>query len=436
MPHFSHILSGGFSFMERKTQIAIVFLLAMLVLAGCQGKQSQTRDSGDVTLKVGVWDKNQERGISAVLKDFTAETGVRAQVEITPWTEYWTLLEAAATGGTLPDVFWMHSNQAQRYGTNGMLMDLTGRIAKSSVADMSNFPQELVNLYTFSGKHYAIPKDLDTIALWYNKKFFDEAGLAYPDETWTWDTLKNAARKLSDPMNNRYGMDFHPNEPQQGWGNEIYQNGGYVISDDKKRSGFDDPATIAAMEYVVSFVKEGLSPPLSITTENGVDALLQSGIIAMAQFGSWMLSSFRENDYIRENCDMTVLAGSNSGKRATIYNGLGWVASANTKYPEEAWKLLEFFSREDTQRKLSESGIAISAFKGTAEPFIQSFPEFNVKAYIDQIPYAVFRPYSKNTVVWEEMSTQVLNDAWSGTRPVADVCRDIAQRMNAMLADE
>jgi multiple sugar transport system substrate-binding protein len=93
-------------------------------------------------------------------------------------------------------------------------------------------------------------------------------------------------------------------------------------------------------------------------------------------------------------------------------------------------------SREITQRKLSESGTAISAFRGTAEPFVRNFPEFNVKAYIDQIPYAVMRPYSKNTIVWEEMAVQSLNTAWNLSRPVADVCREIAQKMNVMLATE
>jgi multiple sugar transport system substrate-binding protein len=59
-----------------------------------------------------------------------------------------------------------------------------------------------------------------------------------------------------------------------------------------------------------------------------------------------------------------------------------------------------------------------------------------VKAYIDQIPYAVFRPYSKNTVVWEQMIDRVNADAWSGARPVETVCLDIAKQMNDMLAQE
>jgi multiple sugar transport system substrate-binding protein len=149
-----------------------------------------------------------------------------------------------------------------------------------------------------------------------------------------------------------------------------------------------------------------------------------------------MLSDFRNNEYVAANCDVAVLPKSPAGKRVSIYNGLGWAASEKTKYPEEAWKLLEFLSSEDTQRKLSESGIAISAFRGTEQPFVASFPGFNVQAYIDQIPNAVFRPYSKNTVVWEEMAYNSLNEAWTDARSVPDVCKDIAVRMNEMLAKE
>jgi multiple sugar transport system substrate-binding protein len=384
-------------------------------------------------LKVGIWDKNQEGGITDVLKDFTAETGIRAAVEITPWEQYWTLLEAAATGATLPDVFWMHSNQAIRYESNDLLMDLTDRIAKSTVTDLSKFPPDLVGMYSLNGKIWAIPKDLDTIGLWYNKTMFDEAGLAYPDETWTWDTLKDAAKKLT--TKDHYGyLAFISN--QENYFNFIFQNGGWVISNDKKSSGYGDPKTIEAIQFLVDFVKDGTSPGLNITAENSSAALFESGTVAMAYFGSWMLSELGGNDYVAANCDLAVLPSGRDGKRASTYNGLGWVASANTNHPEEAWKLLEFFSREDVQRKLSQSGIAISAYNGTAGAWTNHNPRFNLKAYTDQIPVGVFYPYSKNAVVWHNMTDEKLRDAWNGTRTVPVVCADIAASMNRMLAEE
>jgi multiple sugar transport system substrate-binding protein len=106
------------------------------------------------------------------------------------------------------------------------------------------------------------------------------------------------------------------------------------------------------------------------------------------------------------------------------------------KKPDEAWKLLEFLSRGDVQGKLSESGIAISAFAGTTEGWVENFPNFDLSPYVDQIPYGVLFPYSKNPIRWHSMTDQLLVQAWTGARTVEDVSREIASRMNQMLADE
>jgi multiple sugar transport system substrate-binding protein len=415
-------------------KFCLLSLAVMLVftLASCKGKTGGAAGS-NVTLKIGIWDKNQEGGITAVLKDFTAETGIKAEVEITPWDQYWTLLEAAATGATLPDVFWMHSNQAARYESNDMLMDLTDRIKKSSVTDLSQFPPDLVGLYSLNGKNWAIPKDLDTIGLWYNRAMFDEAGLAYPNDTWTWDDFRNAAQKLTTADHWGFAANI---SNQEGYFNFIFQNGGWVISDDKKQSGYADPKTIEGMEFFVSLVRDGYSPGLDITAENTPAVLFEAGKVAMANFGSWMLAELETNEYVAANCDLAILPSARNGNRASIYNGLGWVAAANTKNPEESWKLLEYFSRKEVQQKLSETGIAISAYIGTAEAWTGHNRKFNLKAYTDQIPYGVFYPYSTNAVVWHNMTDEKLRDAWTGTKTVSAVCTDIARTMNQMLASE
>lgn len=120
------------------------------------------------TLTIAIWDTNQEPGLTQIVNDFTAETGIKAQIQVTPWDQYWTMLEAGATGGSLPDVFWMHSNEITTYAEYDMLLDLTDKISGSKALDMSKFPQDIVGIYNFDGKQFAVPKDFDTIALWYN----------------------------------------------------------------------------------------------------------------------------------------------------------------------------------------------------------------------------------------------------------------------------
>lgn len=257
------------------------------MLVGCGGTSSAGNKSsnGDVTLTYAIWDKNQEPGMRKMADAFEAKNpGIKVNVEVTGWDQYWTKLEAAASGGSLPDVFWMHPNQAARYASNGVLMDLTDKIKGSSSVKLDKFPKDLVKVYENDGKNYAIPKDFDTIGLWYNKKLFDEAGVAYPNENWTWNDLLAAAKKITNPEKGIYGFGA-PLDLQQGFDNFIFQNGGQVLSDDKTKSGFDTPAVKEAMQWYIDLsVKEKVSPNQQQFSENSYTAFFSSGKTAMALF--------------------------------------------------------------------------------------------------------------------------------------------------------
>ena len=185
-----------------------------------------------VTITFAFWDTNQEPGMKAIAEAYMAEhPNVTVETQVTPWSEYWTKLEAAAQGGALPDVFWMHSNQFFKYVSAGMLLDLT-----DLNLDYTPYPEGITALYHYEDKQWAVPKDYDTIALAYNKELFDKAGVAYPDDTWTWDTLRETAKKLTDAENGVYGFGA-PNDTQSGYYNFVYQNGGFIFEYGK--SGFD-----------------------------------------------------------------------------------------------------------------------------------------------------------------------------------------------------
>lgn len=76
--------------------------------------------------------------------------------------------------------------------------DLSDAIASSDIKD--NFAETLVNNYVRDGKNYAVPKDFDTNALWYNKDLFDQAGVEYPTDDMTYDDLVALATELKDKL--------------------------------------------------------------------------------------------------------------------------------------------------------------------------------------------------------------------------------------------
>ena len=101
----------------------------------------------------------------------------------------------------------MNGVHADTYMEGGMMLPLTEMVANSQEIDIEkDYPSMLSNLYIRNGEVYAIPKDFDTIAVWYNKKIFDDAGVEYPKDGWTWDEMIETARKLTDSDKGIYGI--------------------------------------------------------------------------------------------------------------------------------------------------------------------------------------------------------------------------------------
>lgn len=425
--------------MKKKTLLSVILAAAMCTsLSACGGSENSDSSGNNSSnqLSVSIWDNNQLPGLRQLMDDFTNETGIAVEIQVVPWDQYWTLLEAGAQGNTLPDVFWMHSTYSQRFMRGGVLLDLTDHIAQSDKIEPSNYYQDILGLYQYDQKTYAIPKDYDTIALWYNKTMFDEANIAYPDETWTWETFAEAAQKLTNKEKNQYGFASPAAYNQDGYYNMIYSMGGYILNDDKSASGWDAPETISAMNWWYDNLVTTSMPTQQMMGENTTDVLFGSGRSAMTLQGSWMVKAFSENEYIAANADVAVLPKAEDGTRKTVYNGLGWAAAADGKHTEEAWKLLEYLGSEPVQRKQAELGITMSAYMGTSDNWVNCAPQFNLQVYLDMTKDMVIRPYTASTKVWEDYSQQVMVRAYTAEITMEEACKEIAAFMNTQIAEE
>ncbi|MCB2352659.1 ABC transporter substrate-binding protein [Clostridium estertheticum] len=426
--------------MKRKAlALTLGLLLTLATFTGCGTQTKKVAVGTDatknkaVTITYAIWDSNQEKGLRTMADEFEKEnSNIKIKIQVTGWADYWTALEAGATGGSLPDTFWMHSNLIYKYASNDQLLNLNDKIKASKKIEMDKFPSGLTTIYNYKSNQYAIPKDYDTIGLWYNKTMFDKAGIAYPNDKWTWTDLQKAAKKLTKADGSQYGI-LTPLHNQEGYYNFVYQNGGTIITKDKK-SGYDDPKTVEAIKYYVNFVKDGLSPKEFGDAERATD--IQSGKCAMGFFGSWNLSGFSSNDYMKKNFDVAVLPTSNNGGKASIFNGLGNAISKITKHPDESFKWIEYLSSKEGQTRQAQLGVAISAYDGTADAWVSSNKTFNIKSFIDMVKYAQIRPYSNTTGVWEDKSYEALKGAFTGEKTVEQACKDAAAIMNKSLEQE
>ena len=439
--------------MKRKLLAATLTTAMVLSLAACGGGSSSSSSgtaasgsgsSGSGELQVNIWDNNQLAGLQQIADEWTEESGVKVKINVVDWDNYWTLLEAGASGGQMPDVFWMHSNTAQMYMENDLLLNLDDYIAKDDAIDLANYYEGVVELYNRddNGSQYALPKDHDTIALLYNKAIFDKYGVEYPTDDWTWEDVRDAATKISEAgkADGIYGYAINTSNNQDGWYNIIYDYGGQVITEDHKGTTIGSDEAKAGMEMLRQILE--VAAPQTVVAETGTDSLFNSGLTAMITQGSWMINTFykaeHHDDYawaMLPYADVNGNGQCDKGERYSAYNGLGWAAAANTADPDAAYSLISYFCSEKAQKEQAALGVTMGGMKGVSEDFANAFEGMDVSAFTraEEEGDLFFRPYTRNTTVWEDALQQNggFLDAWlnpSDPAVMAKAC-DNAQKI-------
>ena len=439
--------------MKRKLLAATLTAAMVLSLAACGGSSSSSSSgtaasgsgaSGSGELQVNIWDNNQLAGLQQIADEWTEESGVKVKINVVDWDNYWTLLEAGASGGQMPDVFWMHSNTAQMYMENDLLLNLDDYIAKDDAIDLANYYEGVVELYNRddNGSQYALPKDHDTIALLYNKAIFDKYGVEYPTDDWTWEDVRDAAAKITEAgkADGVYGYAINTSNNQDGWYNIIYDYGGQVITDDHKGTTIGSDEAKAGMEMLRQILE--VAAPQTVVAETGTDSLFNSGLAAMITQGSWMINTFykaeHHDDYawaMLPYADVNGNGQCDKGERYSAYNGLGWAAAANTANPDAAYSLISYFCSEKAQKEQAALGVTMGGMKGVSEDFANAFEGMDVSAFTraEEEGDLFFRPYTRNTTVWEDALQQNggFLDAWlnpSDPAVMAKAC-DNAQKI-------
>ena len=386
-------------------------------LVGCGGgNQSGAAADGNVNLTFQIWDVAQRDGMQAMCDAYTAQhPNVKIEVQVTSWNEYWTKLEAAATSGQMPDIFWMHTNELLKYADNGMLADC------SDIVDTSKFSEvSLSNASGSDGTLYAVPKDKDTVGLVYNKEMFDAAGVSYPDENWTWDDLTDASQKIYDATG-KYGYMAYGDD-QLGYWNFVYQNGGYILNEDKTQAGFTQPATAEAMKFYIGLQQYDWCPDQNYFAETAPGTAFFSEKGAMFFEGDWnILAELQNYPEMQGKWDVAVLPKApnpvNGDGRATISNGLSYATAANNKNLDTVKDVLKFFGSEEGQRIQGESGAAIPAYIGLEETFLGVFEEYdiNMQVFLDMFDYSIQSVNNASRPEWKSKVSDELLKMYAGT---------------------
>lgn len=402
---------------------------ALLAFSACSAGGG-AEASGEVTIDYAIWDENQQPAMEAIADAFAEEhPNVTVNIQLTPYKEYFTKLQTAVSGGSAADVFWMNGPNFQLYASNGVLAPIDDQ-----GIDAADYPQGLIDLYTFDGKLYGAPKDFDTVGLWYNKALFDAAGVAYPEAGWTWDDLKAAAAKLTDPATGQYGI-AASQYGQENFYDSIAQAGGEVINADGTETGYGTPEALEGITLWTDLIAAGSSPTAQQMTDTNPEDFFLSGKVAMFQNGSWAAVAYADNPDIAELVDVAPLPAGPAGNQSVIH-GIGNVANAKSEHLDVAKQFAAFASSKQAAEIQAETGTVIPAFNGTQQAWVDALPQYDLQVYIDALDTAVAYPVSKNTSAWTSIESEILSQVWAGTVTPEDGLKQLAEQMQAALDAE
>jgi multiple sugar transport system substrate-binding protein len=212
-----------------------------------------------------------------------------------------------------------------------------------------------MNAFTYEGKVYGIPKDFNTLGLFYNKDMFAAANLAEPTDDWTWDDLKKASQALSNDDKKIYGLGVPADAGR--FPIFAFQNGGQIMNADFSDTQLDSTETVAAAQFYTGFRKDKIGAIPSDVGESWQGTAFGKGSVGMVLEGGWLIPYLKEQFPGVKYGVVTPPAGP-KGEGNLIFT-VAYVMSANTKNQAAAWKVINFLTNESSQTRILESGFAL-----------------------------------------------------------------------------
>lgn len=322
-------------------------LLGVIILFSIQTSIHSQTTPEPIQLRLGMYPRLIYDSIYPdLMLEFTAQTGI--EVRFDDFTEgiYPERLEEFGLYGDLYDVFLVPMEYFDKWLGAGYFRSLDGQIDNPD-----DFYPVTLEWVTRQGHIYCIPQNTFTLALMYNRDWFDEAGLAYPTNDWTWDDLKANAKALSEFTGLPNGIFLET--PVIYWLPLLYQAGG-TLTDSNGYWTFNSPQGIESIQFYTDLMQWGGT---SVEFSSwGLEAMANQQV-GMTFVGSWLLGSGSWiNDYEALNWGAVMLPSHT--QEATIAFVDCYAVSSTTQYPEASIMLANYLARADVLvRLLSEGAI-------------------------------------------------------------------------------
>ena len=347
-------------------------------------------------------------------------------------SNYTDKMRANVAAGTVPDVFYFQPNMATEYIPAGKTLNLSPYMARDHVSTSEYYSSLLSPFSCKNGEVFGLPKDWNSLGVFYNKQMFQAAGIPFPTANWTWSDMQNDAKKLTKPGNAGsavYGLTLAPDASR--WGAFLFANGGSVLNKDGTQAAFNNTAGVNSLNFFASFEKTGSSVvPANVGAGWAGDAFgKQRG--AMAIEGGWLIPYMTAN-FPGVQYGIAPLPVAPTGNRADLIYTNAWAAYSGTQHADAAWELIKYMCGQDVQASQLHAGFALPSLKSLAsDPYFTQNP--GVKVLFDAATYGYADNYGPDDTNIHTDLSDAIEKVFLGKADSQTALNEAAQQINTDL---
>ncbi len=354
-------------------------------------------------------------------------------VHIPGQSDYRRRIATDFASGSPPDITLINYRRYASFAARNVLEPLGPYLADSAVIEESAFYPEAMRPFYWQGTLMCIPQNLSSLVVYYNETLFDEAGLAYPSDDWTWDDFVATAKALTkdtdgDGTVNQYGLGTEASIFRLA--PFVWQNGGDIVDDpdDPMRLTLDTPEASEAVRWFVDLqVVHKVVPDAVNEAAEDSDSRFQNGRLGM------FLNSRRGVPTYREitGFDWDVAPLPMGKERAGILHADAYCMSKASENKDAVWAFIEFANSVEGQTIVAASGRTVPSLKAVAES--PAFLDPNAKpsrsrVFLDVIPHIRGVPVMETWVDIESTVGNELERAMYGQASADEVIAESIRR--------
>jgi multiple sugar transport system substrate-binding protein len=223
-----------------------------------------------------------------------ANPDIKVKQTTFPYADYQTKVAAAILAGQGPDVVQLFYGWTDNFVSGKMIRPLRAEAFPPAEIERDFFP--IVSAMKRGNDYYGLPTAVRSLALFYNKKAFKDAGLDPNNPPKTLDELVAAAEKTTkrDGSGNiiSAGMTLDMGGQDHQWWREVLirQFGGVPYTENDTKVAYNDEAGLKALTFYTDLQKKHKVGQTGFMDEG--QAAFRAGLAAMTIDGTFRLGSF------------------------------------------------------------------------------------------------------------------------------------------------